>query len=153
MEIQQIASKRPQNDNLHTLDFSSYSSNIVKWAPEGSRERPEAAREASDGPDKHQNQCQCSQNHQKTKFENPAAFPPIFYMLFQWMKCDISQSPSLYIYIYIIPDVGCNGRGWDQGYRSQRCRLKGHKGIGTRVLGPGLGRRAPKGLQLPLLSD
>ena len=57
-EIQQIASKRPQNYNLHTLDFSSYLSNIVKWAPESSQERPEAPREASDGPDKHQNQCQ-----------------------------------------------------------------------------------------------
>ena len=67
-------------------------------------------------------------------------------MVFQLMKCDISQSPSLYI--YIIPDVGCNGRGWDQGYRSQRCRLKGHKGIGTRVLGPGLGRRAPEGFAI-----
>ena len=55
--------------------------------------------------------------------------------------------------IYIIPDVGCNGRGWDQGYRSQRCRLKGHKGIGTRVLGPGLGRRAPEGFAIIILAE
>ena len=60
-----ICSKRPQNDVIQILEFSTYLSNIVKWPPRAPVERPETPRDAFDSPDKHQNQCQWTQNHVK----------------------------------------------------------------------------------------
>ena len=60
-----ICSKRPQNDVIQILEFSTYLSTIVKWPPRAPVERPETPRDASDSPDKHQNQCHWTQNHVK----------------------------------------------------------------------------------------
>ena len=60
-----ICSKRPQNDVIQILEFSTCLSNIMKWPPRAPAERPETPREAFDSPDKHQNQCHWTQNHVK----------------------------------------------------------------------------------------
>ena len=53
-----ICSKRPQNDVFQMLEFSTYLWNIVKWPLRAPVELPETPRDASESPDKHQNQCQ-----------------------------------------------------------------------------------------------
>ena len=60
-----ICSKRPQNDVFQMLEFSTYLWNIVKLPLRAPVELPETPRDASDSPDKHQNQCQWTQNHVK----------------------------------------------------------------------------------------
>ena len=60
-----ICSKRPQNDVVEIFEFSSNSSNLVKWPPRAPVERPETPPEASDNPNKHQNQGQWTRNHVK----------------------------------------------------------------------------------------
>ena len=60
-----ICSKLSENGIDAILYFFKISSNIAKWPPRAPGERPEAPREASDSPDKHQNQCQWTRNHVK----------------------------------------------------------------------------------------
>ena len=60
-----ICSKWSENGIDAILYFLKISSNIAKWPLRAPGERPEAPREASDSPDKHQNPCQWTQNHVK----------------------------------------------------------------------------------------
>lgn len=91
-------------------------------------------------------------NIYKFKLKNSRAIPPIWFMCLQGMKRNISPPPG---YIHIIPDgtyaceINWTKNAWLKMQRGKRA--KGPRGIGAngqRVLGPWLGRRAPKGFTI-----